>query len=195
MRLFHYTMLMNLPAILENGILASGETPAGKPGIAYCDVLKAVNLTTNGDRDTQDRIWSFGEKTEIRFTIERDAARLLSFRQFRDKYGIPSKSLKCLCPIEERKHWYYAMETIPAAEIAAVETWDQSRNSFHQLSTGETQELSLRVKTEIDRAITVEVVPFGRLKGARGYRLKDGIDSTWLMPELSRPTLTNSAAA
>jgi len=102
-KLYHVTNLMNLPAILREGILR-GEVPV----TPYTSIaqLNAPNLTANPNPADQ-RCWCRGatNKTKIRLTVEIPSDKLTSFRQVQKKYRMKSGWVKALDPSYERRHW------------------------------------------------------------------------------------------
>ena len=78
-KLYHFTNLMNLPAILREGILR-GEVPV-TPDTSIAQ-LNAPNLTANPNPADQ-RCWCRGatNKTKIRLTVEIPSDKLTSLRQ------------------------------------------------------------------------------------------------------------------
>jgi hypothetical protein len=123
------------------------------------------------------------DKALIRLTVEIPPAELISFRQLRDRFAIRTKWVKLLVPYHERKHWFYAFGGVTPEQIVAVERWDGT--AYLRLENGELELLVARIEAEKERALEEIVVTAGRLKGARGLRLKDGIINSWLLDGMS----------
>jgi hypothetical protein len=192
MLLYHYTHLIWFSSIMKDGILPSGELPIADPRkVSYHDVAKAVNLTTNADREAQSRIWAnvggaIVDKTEIRLTIELPNTGVLSFRQLRERYHIPAKVLKIMCPYEERKHWYYYFDTIAVDKIASIEQWQYDSGEYRVLQKDEAASLVVSIEAEIERSLNITTAQSGYWKGSHTISLKDGVDETWLLRFLPR---------
>jgi hypothetical protein len=85
--------------------------------------------------------------------------------------------LKVLCPIEERKHWFYSLKTIPLERVTCIERWQVDSSCYAEMSTFEVQALCQQIKAEIDRAFDFVKCRYG----AMGVRLKPGACASWLL--------------
>jgi hypothetical protein len=178
-RLFHFTPMLYLPQIMREGI-NKGEIPVDVT-TAYKDVPHAANLTSNGDRDGNRKIWAKGvavDKSRVRLTVEVPKEALTSFRQIKEKYTIPRRVLDRLCPYEERSKWFYVFGGVKPEQSVKVEIWD--KGAYHELSRDEVKDLCNKIDEEIQRALEFKTVTTGRLAGAKAAKVKEGVEDTWL---------------
>lgn len=179
MILYHYTGLMWLPNILSEG-LTRGEIPSDPRKVAYNE-RQAVNLTTNPNADDQLRIWATGtiDKTRIRITVEMPDAELTTFRQMRERYPDMGKSkvLKIMCPIEERKHWFFA-PFVGTDRFRAVEI--KEGKSYREIKGDELADLANKVHAERDQAFIMRTIERGLSKGNVEFFFRDGVSESWL---------------
>lgn len=172
MLLFHFTCLVYLPRITQEGITL-GEVPI--PGIEYKDRPQAANLTTNPNRNEQ-LPWARGiviDKTRIRLTVDVPDSELTSFREVKEQYKLKSKWVNTLAPLHVRQHWYFAFGGIRPDQIKLVEKWDNNRYA----SIEDLQKLIHDIEIERDRIMTFTTLD----DGALGCNLNPGIRKSWLL--------------
>ncbi|GDY07637.1 hypothetical protein LBMAG52_11230 [Planctomycetia bacterium] len=178
-RFYHYTCLLWLPSIMREGI-KNGEIPVD-PAIPYQQSKLATNLSTNGNREDQLRIWAVGcfDKTRIRLTVDVQERELINYRQLRERFSIRAKWAKLLAPIQERKHWFYAFGGVPTEKISGVELWNEGR--YAPIAGADLDKLIAAIEAERNRALHIEVAKSGRFSGYRTVQLHNGISSSWLL--------------
>jgi len=176
-KLYHFTALMHLPAILREGI-RRGEVPV----TPYTPPAKlhAANLTTNPN-PTDQRCWCRGilNKTKIRLTVEVHSDKLTSFRQVQKKYRMRSKWVKALDPSYERRHWFFAFGGVSVQQIAKVEIFDDG--VYRELAPDELRALVDRIEEERKRVFRFQLVTSGRRAGHVDPHFKDGHQDSWLL--------------
>ena len=158
--------------------IKNGEIPID-PTIPYKQSSLAANLSTNGNRHDQLRIWATGDKTKIRLTVDVPERELINYRQLRERFSIRAKWQKVLAPMQERKHWFYAFGGVTPEKIAGVELWNEGR--YAPIAGPDLEKLIAEIEAEKERAIHIEVVKSGRLAGARMVQLHNGFSSSWLL--------------
>ena len=178
MRLYHFTALMHLPAILREG-LRIGMVPIN-PTVSVAQI-NAPNLTTNPDPAAQS-CWCGGgivNKTKIRMTVEVPDDKLTSFRQIMQKYKMRNSWVKLLDPYYERPHWYFAFDGVPVEHITKIEILEG--RAYRELPSDELQALSARIDREREDTFRVTTVKSGRQAGYERLDFKDGRHASWLL--------------
>jgi hypothetical protein len=124
-RLYHFTGLVHLSAIMREG-LRKGEVPIRPRG----DVPQAVNLTALPERSSQTG-WGGGcgfDKTALRITVELHPQKIESFKEVRARFKIPSGYAKLLNKgggADPYNHFFY-FGVIPPSDFLSVELFDGS---------------------------------------------------------------------
>jgi hypothetical protein len=176
-KLYHFTNLMNLPAILREGILR-GEVPV----TPYTSIaqLNAPNLTANPNPADQ-RCWCRGatNKTKIRLTVEIPNDKLTSFRQVQKKYRMKSGWVKALDPSYERRHWFFAFGGVPVQQITKVEILDNG--AYRELAPEELCALVAGIEQEREKVFRFCRITSGLHAGHIGFQFKDGHQDSWLL--------------
>ncbi len=177
MRLYHFTALTHLPAIVREG-LRIGLVPID-PTVSITE-LNAPNLTKNPN-PTAQAIWCRGivNKTKIRMTVEVPDTDLTSFRQIKDQYKMRSSWVKALDPYYERRHWYFAFGGVPVEQIKKIEIFEDG--VYRELLPDELQALVARIEEEKKKKFVFTLITSGPNAGYQQFDFKNGHDDSWLL--------------
>jgi len=134
MRLYHFTCLFQLPAILREGV-TRGEVPAW-PERNYTKLPNAANLTSIGSREAQQ--WcnelNIFDKTRIRLAVEVTEDELMAFNEMVDMYETPKWWVKTLDHLNQRDNWYFAFDGIPVEHIVEIAIADDTSGEYVPIS-------------------------------------------------------------
>jgi hypothetical protein len=176
-KLYHFTALTHLPAILREGILR-GEVPV----TPYTSIttLNAPNLTTNPNPADQ-KCWCGGilNKTKVRLTVEMPNDKLTSFRQIKEKYKMKSRWVKLLDPSYERRHWFFTFGGVSVQQITKIEIFDDG--AYREFTSEELRVLLARIEEEREKVFRFHLVTSGRRAGHIDFEFKDGHHDSWLL--------------
>jgi hypothetical protein len=124
--------------------------------------VQAANLTSNGNREDQRRIWCGSrtcvDKAKIRLTVEVRESVLINYRQLRERFKIKSRWVKELAPIIERKHWFYAFDGVKPQQIISYEIWVDS--GYRRMNSEELAALLQDIEAERIRIGFKRVGPY-----------------------------------
>ena len=182
MRLYHFTCLKHLPAILQDGI-TQGEVPTG-PEPDPTKRPNAPNLTLVGDRQPQQD-WNRGnvwDKTRVRLVVELPGEELTSFAEVVRIYDISQSWVERIDPLHQRDKWFFAFGGVAVEQIKEVQVFDEPRAEYVPVSGNDLADLIQRINVETK---TLRLVRFPN--GTMGVFIKDG-DTSWLLdgPALKR---------
>lgn len=164
-RLYHFTGLIWLADILESGI-SMGEVPIRAKG-SYGAMPRAVNLTSNPDRDAQ-YMWRFCDelidKTRVRLTLMLPAEDVVSFKRVKDKYKMKASWVKDIAPGRAVYEWFYVFGTIAPESITCVEVYDNESKNYEVCEGQTLDELIKRISA------ARKDIEFGSVNGAPAIR-------------------------
>jgi len=181
MQLFHFTTLLDLPAILHTGI-TEGEVPLGP---YKCE--GAANLTRNPNPASQN--WASQgnplNKTRVRLTVDLPEESVVRFVDAMKDRGVKSSFLKQIDPAYHRRDWFFAFAGVPPEAIAKIE-W-LNNGEYNELAGDELKEMVAKIEKE--KAEKLDVISEHSTtynRTIKKLRLKPGVSESWLLDGDSR---------
>lgn len=148
--LYHFTCLMNLPAILREGI-TKGEVPIS---LASFKGPSAANLTRNPSplaTGSWGATKALTNKTKVRLTVEVRKTLVSSFAEINRAYNVPPQWVKALAPNGEGKDWFYVFSGVQPDSITKVEIEDNGE--YREPEADELAALVERIAEERNRLV------------------------------------------
>ncbi len=162
MILYHFTALINLPAIVRNG-LTDGRLPVDRRH----GFIRAVALTTDPNHRRQHWLTDTGfDRTRVRLTCDVDA---WSVRQIYERYPTPVRVQRQLVPYDVRGKWFF-VDAVPPERL----TVEIRHDEYEPVDALET--LIRDIDRERREAFTFEAGPRGEIAELIGRKswLVDG---------------------
>jgi hypothetical protein len=169
LKLYHFTCLCYLPAILREGIYR-GEVP-----ITQSKILQAPNLTTNANPAAHRWVADcLADKLSVRLTvkIQPGDTRLVSYRNVFNRHRRDKKFFRRLDRYGQSKFWLIFWGVIPPESIEEVRVRDVS--SEYRVYSGDALQQLVSAIEEERRKLRFEKEGVGLREGYEDCLLFDG---------------------
>ena len=150
--LYHFTTLVWLPQILQEGI-SKGEVPTPQK---YASKDQLPNLTSVEEARAQ-ACWNVGDfdKTRVRLKVNLPKKDVLTFEKIAKKYKLRHKWIRSLAPRGEERDWFFSKRAVLPSEIKsvalAIENPHNYTTMYTALDDSELLELCRKISQEFDR--------------------------------------------